>query len=73
MAFSTYSVLAVLLAAVVTAYAVFELVRPDILLVGNVTVDVLRAGSIGAPQTSTRPGGVALTPLFSSRVCVQSK
>jgi hypothetical protein len=58
MAFSVLRMAGILLSAVIITYLVFELTRPDILLVGNVTVDVLHGGSIGTTQ-STRPGGVA--------------
>lgn len=54
MALSVVRVLAVVLSALVITYVAFELLRPDILLVGNVTVDVLHAG---ATQSTNRPGG----------------
>jgi hypothetical protein len=58
MTFSVLRVVGILLSAVAITYVVFELMRPDIILVGNVTVDVLHGGSIGATQASSRPGGV---------------
>lgn len=50
-------VVMLLLSALLIAFLIFELLRPDVLLVGNVTVDVLHGGSIGAIQSTSRPGG----------------
>lgn len=43
MAWSPVSVLAYVLALVLSAFVTFEFCRPDLLLVGNVTIDVLES------------------------------
>ena len=58
MAVSISRVPVVVVSALLITYVAFELLRPDVLLVGNVTIDVLQGGTIvGASPSSWRPGG----------------
>lgn len=59
MAVSVARVLVVVVSFLLITYVAFELLRPDVLLVGNVTIDVLQGGTrVGASPSSSRPGGV---------------
>jgi hypothetical protein len=51
--------------AIVLVYFAFDLWRPSILLVGNVTVDVIGKGK-DSGKAKQRPGGVPLAPFNMS-------
>ena len=71
MAVSIVRVLVVVVSSLLIAYVAFELLRPDVLLVGNVTIDVLQGGTrVGASPSSSRPGGV--NDLFAASVLVHN-
>lgn len=57
MAVSFVRMMVIVLSALVITYMAFELMRPDVLLVGNVTVDVLQGSTRVGSQSSWRPGG----------------
>lgn len=61
MACSPLSLFAYLLAVVFSAFVIFEVCRPDLLLVGNVTIDVLD----GKGTRYQAPGGECVRGLAS--------
>jgi hypothetical protein len=59
------SLIAYIVVFVLTAYLAFDLWRPDVLLVGNVTIDVLGAG----PKKYRAPGGAGPSESYSQCFC----